>query len=382
MSFLNDSSDFNFNSPRTRARNQVQIGRNMQADNNTANTIKKKAVSKIPSIHRMPVMLEVDEDIISPLHSTDGTLKVSSSLPASWDSSTSSARSPGSDDANGAIPPLPLANEDAATPIKKGPQRLPPPPPPMSDDEDSLDSTLEMPSLPQSPFTDEVVANENDNDKKKPASHSSKAKAESMEVVKRGAPHMSQRGSLGRIRSLEPHRPQSTLHTTEKVERGAPHMSQRGSLGRVRSFDVPTPVSTPAKKFNPPPPLDDDISFNDLEAINRFSTDFSRQSESNQYPNPNPNNTSHSDDGSLSSIDPEWGQNSHNSGSQAGAGAGARPKPYRVPRQKKPEWSPVQQSPELQEKDPTKFEELPFWLTVLFLTILGIIFGFVAVKVS
>lgn len=348
MSLMNDSSDFNLLSPRSRARKQVQFGRNIQGDN-TANSRKKKSVTKSPSFRRMPVMLEGDEGLVSPLQSTNRTLPVSSSMPTSWDSSPSSARSPGSDDANGATP-FPLADGDAATPTKL-PQRLPPPPP-MSDDENSVDSTLQIPSLRLSHDTDdEVVAND-----KKPASHSSNAKAESTEVVEMGAPQMSQRGSLGRIRSFD---------TTERVEMGAPHMSQRGSLGRVRTFDVPEPVSTPAKF--PPPPLDDDISFNDLEAINQFSTEFSRRSV--EYP-------SNSDDGSRSSVDQEWGQNSYNNGTHAA------PKAHRVPRQKKREWNPVQHSPELHEKDPTKFEELPFWLTVLFLTILGIIFGFVAVKVS
>jgi hypothetical protein len=350
MSLMNDSSDFNLLSPRSRARKQVQIGRNIQGDDNASNSRKKKPVSKTPPFRLMPVMLEGDEDLVSPLPSANRTLQVSSSMPASWDSSLSSARSPGSNDANGATP-LPLADEDAVTPTKL-PESLPPPPPPESDDANSVDNTLEIPSLRLYRDTDEVVAN----DKK------SNAKAQSMEVVEMGAPQMSQRGSLGRIRSFEP-RPQSTPHTSEMVEMvemGAPHMSQRGSLGRVRTFDAPRPVSTPAKHQ-----MDEDISFNDLEAINEFSAEFSRRSIS--------------DDGSRSSVDMEWGQNSYNNGTHA---AGARPKAHRVPRQKKRDWNPVQQSPELHEKDPTKFEELPFWLTVLFLTILGIIFGFVAVKVS
>lgn len=396
MSLMNESSDFNLLSPRSKAKKQVRVGRNIEQKSNSAARINKSR-SKSPKFNRMPVMLEGNEELFTPLPPTNRKIvQQIPSMPPIWapssndddDKEEESEIAPDDDNTSSPFQLDNVADHSSA----KMPQRFPSPPPMSSDnDGNSTDTNTSM------PLNDEVEYSEHEPTPASP--HSIISKSSSVEVVEMGVPQVSQRGSLGRIRSFE-NRQRKTVKTTETVEMGAPQMSQRGSLGRIRSFEAaekveigvpysqrgslgrarsfeetPMPVVTPNKTAPPPPPpRDDDLTMNDLAAISSFSTEFTRRSVSGINPEEDyARLQSVSDDGSYSAADPELGHSSNHS---------SRPKAHRVPRQKVRQRDRVQRSPELDEKDPTKFEELPFWLTVLFLTILGIIFGFVAVKVS
>eukprot|EP00980_Cylindrotheca_fusiformis_P001012 scaffold276_cov132-Cylindrotheca_fusiformis.AAC.7 len=401
MSILNDSSDFNLLSPRSKSREQVRIGRSIRREDATttsssSSSSRQTNTTKSPVFHRMPVMMEGNEDVDTPIKDSPRKVEL---LPPLWNASnnnTPEKKSAGSDEeymTTKKSSPFQLDNVPESASAKVA-MRMPSPPP-MSDEESfgENDNFLSPPppplheangmneedegKEPGSPWTPQFPTDSMNSDETKdsqisPHDYRSLEKYRSRsfnttEQVEKGVPLMSQRGSLGRVRSFEP---PEIKQTVETVEMGSPHMSQRGSLGRIRSFDAPKPVSTPAASRPaklpppPPPPKNDNLSFDDLAAISRFSSDFSKKSMEAAAPRNVDRLYSTSDD-DLSRSTPDVETGGHR------PSKGPIPIAYRVPRQKKGKDTSQPGQTESEEKDPTKFEELPFWLTVLFLTVLG-----------
>jgi len=104
----------------------------------------------------------------------------------------------------------------------------------------------------------------------------------------------------------------------------------------------------------PPPPSKDDLDIDDVVAIRRFSDNQVAKRPSTE-----------SDDTFEDGL----------SRMEYGGAFPNRPNQQRHSSQRS-------RSAEMDQKDPTQLDEKQFWLIVTFLTALGVIFGFVAVKVS
>ncbi|KAL3936217.1 MAG: hypothetical protein SGBAC_008415 [Bacillariaceae sp.] len=155
------------------------------------------------------------------------------------------------------------------------------------------------------------------------------------------------KGSVAQGRELESTMLSRSPHKVSPSMRGGP-MSTRQPRQR--------PAPNRYKPL-PPPPSNDDLDIDDMIAIRRSSAQLS-----NRVSDVRSDDTI-SDDHSVDSL--EKGEATPN-----------------LTTRKKNRNHPRERSTEMDQKDPTQLNEKQFWLIVTGLTTLGVIFGFVAVKVS
>ena len=131
---------------------------------------------------------------------------------------------------------------------------------------------------------------------------------------------------------------------------GGPSPRARGPMSARQPRQRPAP-----NRFKPlkPPPTNDDLDIDDMTAIRRFSERVSKRE-------------------SVESDD-TMGDGSADTMERGDA---------KSRRQRRRPQENSSRSMEMDQKDPSELDEKQFWLIVTFLTGLGVIFGFVAVKVS